>query len=85
LYGSAASIAAPPIMMIDSNQPQFILPEQQTPQPQLNQPDEVIFSRAFIFKFLYIKQIKSKYSINLFSVSSSCVRSKKSIFQPTKK
>jgi hypothetical protein len=38
-------------MMIDSNQPQFILPEQQTPQQQPNQPEEVIFSRALFFYF----------------------------------
>jgi hypothetical protein len=36
-------------MMIDSNQPQFILPEQQTTQQQPNQPEEVIFSGAFLF------------------------------------
>jgi hypothetical protein len=61
LYGSAASIAAPPIMMIDSNHPQFILPEQQTPQLQLNQPDEVINSRAFLVHFfLYSTNFQTK-------------------------
>ncbi|UJR38512.1 hypothetical protein I4U23_031178 [Adineta vaga] len=45
LYGSTAtSLPGPSIMMIDSNQSQLILPEQQT----IQQPEEVIFSGAFI-------------------------------------
>jgi hypothetical protein len=46
-------------MMIDSNQPQFILPEQQAPQQQPNQPEEVIVSRAcvfFVFFFISTEQ-----------------------------
>ncbi|CAF0745689.1 unnamed protein product [Adineta steineri] len=46
LYGSAASIATPPIMMIESNQPKFILPEQQTLQQQPTQPEEIPFGPA---------------------------------------
>jgi hypothetical protein len=45
-------------MMVDPNQPQFILPEQQT---HLQQTEEVIFKSGFFFK----NQIK------LFSVSYS--------------
>ncbi|CAF1030025.1 unnamed protein product [Adineta steineri] len=44
LYSSAANTTAPSIMMIDPNQPQFVLPEQQTHQHQ--QTEEIQFAPA---------------------------------------
>jgi hypothetical protein len=66
-------------MMIDSNQPQFILPEQQTPQQHPNQPDEVIFSRASFVEILYIKEIFHKLIFSILQLREGVRKSKKEL------